>query len=50
VSDLIRTLSKVKLNTFRYTNMFEFNLKVYKQLLKDRSWFIAAKYLRFLRK
>lgn len=49
-TDLIRTLAKVQFNRYRYFHHHEFTLKVYKTLLKDRRWFIGAKYLKFLKK
>jgi hypothetical protein len=50
VADVLRVVADVDLNRWRYTSPREFALRVYKNLLKDRRWYIAAKYLRFLQK
>jgi len=47
---LIETLSKFNLKIYVLSSTRRFYLRVYKQLLSDRRWFIAAKYLRFLKK
>jgi len=48
--DMIVSLARIDMNRWRYTRGYEFKLRVYKHLMKDRRWFIAAKYLRFLKK
>lgn len=48
--DMIVSLARIDANRWRYYGPYEFMLATYKRLLKDRRWFIAAKYLRFLKK
>jgi hypothetical protein len=50
VFDIIRVLSDFKFHSYRYTRSDKFLLRVLKHLLKDRRYFIAAKYLKFLKK
>ena len=50
VTDLLRVVADIDLNRWRYTSPREFTIRVYRNLLQDRRWFIAAKYLRFLKK
>lgn len=49
VSDLIDTMAKVRLHSWKYAHAEIFAVKVYKNLLNDRRWIIGSK-LRFLRK
>jgi hypothetical protein len=49
VQDVLRTLAEIDMYRWRYFRPHQFALKVYKNLLKDRRYFIAAKYLRFLK-
>lgn len=48
--DLIETMAKYNHVLYVFSRQRPFYLRVYKRLLKDRRWFIAAKYLRFLKK
>lgn len=49
VTDLIQTLAKYDNNTWKYYRKHEFDARVYRQLMKDRRWFIGSR-LRFLKK
>ena len=48
--DLIETMAKFDHVLYVFSRQRKFYLRVYKHLLNDRRWFIAAKYLRFLKK
>jgi len=48
--DLIETLARFDHKITVLSSTRKFYLRVYKNLLNDRRWFIAAKYLRFLKK
>lgn len=49
VTDILRVVADVDLNRWRYTSPRQFAIRVYRNLLQDRRWYIAAKYLRFLK-
>jgi hypothetical protein len=48
VADLIQTLAAYDQVAYRYVRLYEFDLKVYRALTKDRRWFIGSR-LRFLK-
>lgn len=48
--DVLKTMYEFKFNRYRYSSAMKFQLRVYKHLMKDRRWFTAAKYLKFLKK
>ena len=49
VSELIQLLSAYDMVAFRFVRKYEFILRVYRALMKDRRWFIGSR-LRFLKK
>ena len=48
--ELIETMANFNHTLFVFSRHRKFYIRVYKNLLSDRRWFIAAKYLRFLKK
>lgn len=48
--DLIETLTKFNHHIHTTSSQRKFYVRVYESLQKDRRWFIAAKYLKFLQK
>lgn len=48
-SELIQLLSAYDQVAYRYVRKYEFVLRVYRKLMKDRRWFVGSRF-RFLKK